>query len=232
MCDDLQSNCFGSCDFKSSTWQPWQSESHVGDCDQALAVYRNDGEKAPPTPCVVSSSYKTSKTLGDAWLVVPEAAVGLKRRPPLSVRGWKFSGWFFWFSSKSVVSHSLLPEVFGTRSCFLDLHMHTGYKCDCGLLWVCLRLHSWVNNKQPTYWCDSDRLSGRSEALITTAGHTGAQEHYLPLTSTFLITLLSNCWHNVCFQFLCILYLRHRSLPYKIKHILTFFTKSTWVLTT
>lgn len=78
-------------------------------------------EMTAKTPCVVSSSYKTSKTLGDAWLVVPEAAVGLKRRPPLSVRGWKFSGRFFWFSSKSVVSHSLLPEVFGTRPCFLDL---------------------------------------------------------------------------------------------------------------
>lgn len=133
--------CFGSCDFKSSTWQPWQSESHVGDCDQALAVYRNDGEKAPPTPCVVSSSYKTSKTLGDAWLVVPEAAVGLKRRPPLSVRGSKFSGRFFWFSSKSVVSHSLLPArgvwdtvlfswPFLTFICTQDTNVTVGY-CEC-----------------------------------------------------------------------------------------------------
>lgn len=55
---------------KSSTWQPWQSKSHVRHCDQALAVYRNAGEKAPWTPCVVSSSYKTCKTLGNAWVVV------------------------------------------------------------------------------------------------------------------------------------------------------------------
>lgn len=48
-----------------------QRKSRVGHGDQALAVYRNDSEKAPSTPPVVSSFYKTNKT----WTIFDSEAV-------------------------------------------------------------------------------------------------------------------------------------------------------------
>lgn len=153
MCDDLRSNCFGSCDLSPSL----DKGSHMsGVVTSSSCLWKWQREAPPGLPVWSVHFTKTNKTLGHPWLLLPEAAVALKRRVPLSVRGRKFSGRFSCFSSRSVVSHWLLPQRCCThRPSLIDLWVFPhSHKCtqDKNVTVGCgrLGLHSPVNNKQPS----------------------------------------------------------------------------------